>query len=175
MTTWAHLQFTLKVWVMNYWSENMPPLSSQNWTELKHLFSSVQLFATPIALQAPLSMGCSRQGCWSGAPFPSPVNLPDPGIKPRPPELQAESLLSEPWRKPSHHIICIHTWERSLRGSRSLKGHRCPGVPQTTLWMRKFDLARKSLLGGIREIRHSLYLALLFNIDLNRNKPSSHG
>ena len=39
--------------------------------------------ATPwtVACQAPLSMGFSRQECWSGVPFPSPGNLPDPGIK----------------------------------------------------------------------------------------------
>ena len=35
-----------------------------------------------VARQAPLSMGFSRQECWSGFPFPSPGDLPDPGIKP---------------------------------------------------------------------------------------------
>ena len=47
-------------------------------------FSSVQHFATlwTAALQAPLSMGFSRQAYWSGLPFPSPGDLPDPGIKP---------------------------------------------------------------------------------------------
>ena len=55
--------------------------------------------ATPrtVAHQAPLSMRCSRQEYWSGEPFPSPGDLPDPGkIKPRSPTLQADSLLSEP-------------------------------------------------------------------------------
>ena len=37
----------------------------------------------------------SRQDCWSGLPFLSPGDLPDPGIEPRPPALQAEALLSE--------------------------------------------------------------------------------
>ena len=37
--------------------------------------------------QAPLSMGFSRQECWSGLPFPFPGNLPDPGIEPRSPAL----------------------------------------------------------------------------------------
>ena len=41
-------------------------------------------------------MGFSRQEYWSGLPFPSPGALPDPGIKPRSPVLQADSLLSEP-------------------------------------------------------------------------------
>ena len=60
--------------------------------------SRVQLFATPwtVAYQTPLSMGFSRQECWSGLPFPSPGDLPNPGIDPRSPALQADALLSEP-------------------------------------------------------------------------------
>ena len=60
--------------------------------------SRVRLFATPwtVAYQAPLSMGFFRQECWSGLPFPSPGNLPDPGIEPGFPILQADTLLSEP-------------------------------------------------------------------------------
>ena len=50
----------------------------------------------PRGHQAPPSMGFSRQECWSGLPFPSPGNLPDLGIKPGSPALQAGSLLSEP-------------------------------------------------------------------------------
>ena len=48
-----------------------------------------------VAHQAPLSMGFSRQEYWSGLPFPSPGDLPDPGIEPRSPTLQADSLLTE--------------------------------------------------------------------------------
>ena len=44
----------------------------------------------------PLSMRLSRQEYWSGLPFPSPGDLPDPGIEPRYPTLQADSLPSEP-------------------------------------------------------------------------------
>ena len=60
--------------------------------------SRVQLFATPwtVAYQAPPSMGFSRQECWSGLPFPSPGDLPDPGIEPGSPTLQADALPSEP-------------------------------------------------------------------------------
>ena len=60
--------------------------------------SHVQLFATPwtVALQAPLSMGFSRQEYWSGLPFLSPGDLSDPGIKPRSPALQVDYLSSEP-------------------------------------------------------------------------------
>ena len=45
---------------------------------------------------SPLSMGCSRQEYWSGVPFPSPRDLPDSGVEPRSPTLQADSLPSEP-------------------------------------------------------------------------------
>ena len=60
--------------------------------------SRVQLFVTPwiVAYQTPPSMGFSRQECWSGLPFPSPEDLPDPGIEPGSPALQADALPSEP-------------------------------------------------------------------------------
>ena len=65
--------------------------------------SHVRLFATPwtVAHQAPLSMGFSRQEYWSGLPFPSPGDLPDPGIKPRSPASQADAFTSEPPGKPT--------------------------------------------------------------------------
>ena len=50
-----------------------------------------------VALQAPLSMEFSRQEYWSGLPCPSPGDLPDPGMDPGSPALQADSLPSEPW------------------------------------------------------------------------------
>ena len=49
-----------------------------------------------IANQAPLSMGFPKQEYWSGLPFPSPGDLPDPGIEPRSPAFQADTLTSEP-------------------------------------------------------------------------------
>ena len=60
--------------------------------------SRVRLFATPwtITYQAPLSMGFSRQEYWSGLPFPSPGDLPNPAIEPGSPTLQADALPSEP-------------------------------------------------------------------------------
>ena len=65
-------------------------------------FSHVRLFATPwtVAHQAPLSMGFSRQQLWNGLPFPSPGDLPDPGIEHGSSALQADSLPSEP---PEHN------------------------------------------------------------------------
>ena len=66
------------------------------------LLSCVQLFATPwiVALQAPPSMGFSRQEYWSGLPFPSSGDLPNPGVEPWSPALQADSLSSEPQGEP---------------------------------------------------------------------------
>ena len=49
-----------------------------------------------VAYQAPPSMGFSRQEYWSGLPFPSPEDLPNPGIEPRSPTLQADALPSAP-------------------------------------------------------------------------------
>ena len=66
--------------------------------------SCVRLFVTPwtVAYQAPPSMGFSRQECWSGLPFPSPGDLPDPGIKPGSPASQADALPSESPGKPPY-------------------------------------------------------------------------
>ena len=66
-------------------------------------FSCVQLLATPwtVAYQAPLSMGFSRQGYWSGLPFPSPGDLPNPGIELGSSTLQADTLPSEPQGSPN--------------------------------------------------------------------------
>ena len=64
--------------------------------------SGVQLFVTPwnVAYQAPPSMGFSRQEYWSGLLFPSPGDLPDPGIEPGSPTFQADALTSEP-------LVCL--------------------------------------------------------------------
>ena len=61
----------------------------------------VLLFATPwaVAYQTPPSIEFSRQEYWSRLPFLSPEDLPDPGIKPRSPALQADALPSEPLLK----------------------------------------------------------------------------
>ena len=68
------------------------------------LLSHVQIFATPwsVAYQAPPSMGFSREEYWSGLPFPSPGDLPDPGIEPGSPALRADALHSETPGKPNN-------------------------------------------------------------------------
>ena len=82
--------------------------------------SHVQLFATPwtVAYQGPLSMGFSRQQYWSGLPFPSPGDLPDPGIEARFPALRADALPPEPPGKPGcpgfksqlAHLLAVCPW-----------------------------------------------------------------
>ena len=74
------------------------------------VMSHVRFFATPwaVACQALLAMEFSRQEYWSGLPYPTPGHLPDPGIEPRSPELQADFLLSEPPGKPP---VCQQVWK----------------------------------------------------------------
>ena len=64
--------------------------------------SRSQLTATPwaVARQAPLSVGFSRQQYWSGLPFPSPGDRPNPGIKPVSPALAGRCFTTEPPGKP---------------------------------------------------------------------------
>ena len=78
--------------------KSRPQNKSQGSNAELNSLSLVQLFATPwtVARQAPLSMGFSRQEYWSGLPFPSPGDLPNPGIKPGSPAWQADALSSEP-------------------------------------------------------------------------------
>ena len=70
--------------------------------------SVIHLFVTSwtVAHQAPLSMGFSRQEYCNELPFPSPGDLPDPGIEPGSPTFQADSLPSEPPGKP-HIYVCV--------------------------------------------------------------------
>ena len=58
--------------------------------------------------QVPLSVGFSRQEYWSGFPFPSLGDLPDPEIEPGSPLLQADTLPTELRGKPTEMSLCIH-------------------------------------------------------------------
>ena len=77
---------------------------------------SCPTFAAPwtVAHQAPPSMGFSRQEYWSGLLFPSPGDLPGPGIEPRSPALQADALTDEPPRKPRVHISLVAQMVKNL-------------------------------------------------------------
>jgi len=100
------------VWLSLFTFREAKPMYTHTYIKIckwKWHSSHAQLFVTPrtSAHQAPLSMGFSRQGYWSGSPFPSPGDLPDPGLKPWFPALQAVSLLTELPGKPK---ICRKTF-----------------------------------------------------------------
>ena len=78
-----------------------PPGKSLSRVKLKVKSLSHVYSPWTIAQQAPSSMEFSKQEYWSGLPFPSPEDLPNPGIKPRSPALWADALLSEPPGNPS--------------------------------------------------------------------------
>ena len=98
------VQFTLKGSSLSFllWRLLRHHLKKKK-NQMKSL-SRVQLFVTPwtIAFQAPPSMEFSRQEYWSWLPFPYPGTLPNPGIEPRSPTLQADALPSEP---PGNHYF----------------------------------------------------------------------
>ena len=132
------------------------------WWKVKSL-SHVWLFVTPwtVAYQAPPSMGFSRQEYWSGLSFPSPGDLPNSGIEPRPSAWQVDSLplshrgspptlslhTSNTHSKPGHTLHCfwhIHMFSESVPAVTSLHSpvntlsilqvafsRSLPGSPQT--------------------------------------------
>ena len=93
------------------------------WIEVK-LLSRVWVFETPwtVACQAPLSMGFSRQESWSGVPFPCPGDLPNSGIEPGSPALQADSLLAEPWGKSFAVYFILPGFKSEYSEALKLKG-----------------------------------------------------
>ena len=87
-------------------------------------FSRVRFFVTPwtAACQAPLSMGFSRQEYWSGLPFPSPGDLPNPGIEP-------VSLLSPALA--ARFFIISATWEAPWASLEAQMVKRLPAMQET--------------------------------------------
>ena len=77
-------------------------------------FFSLTSFLDLYNVNTPLSMEFSRQEYRGELPFPSPGDLPNPGIKPRSPALQADSLPSEPPGKSSVNIQMLELFHRSL-------------------------------------------------------------
>ena len=137
----------------------------------RELLSHVWLCATPwtAAHQAPLSMGFSRQECWSGLSFPPPGDLPNPETEAGSPDLQADSLPAEPPAKPErwNHLRsqglswwdwCQLLWQRrprilaSYRSKSQLTSHfndsSAPGVPA---WVDCFHVVsdRSSILAKL--------------------------
>ena len=92
-----------QIWKTQLWPQDwkisvLVPIPKKVSENKVKLLSRVRLFATSwtVARQASLFMRFSRQEYWIGLPFPSPGDLPDPGIEPRFPTLQADALTSEP-------------------------------------------------------------------------------
>ena len=88
--------------------------------------SRVRLFAIPwtVVYQASLPTGLSRQEYWSGLLFPSPGDLPDPGIKSRSPALQADALPSETLGEPQKNVdYCKKELEIIKRNQLNWKTH----------------------------------------------------
>ena len=81
-----------------------PPPRGGRGCALSGGFSPIQFFATPqtAARQVPLSTGFSRQEYWSGLPFPTPEDLPDPWTEPMFPEMQVDSLPLSHWESPHY-------------------------------------------------------------------------
>ena len=81
-------------------------------------FNCVWLFATPwtVAHQAPSSMEFSRQGYWSGLPFPSPGDLPDRGIDPGSPTLQANAFTVSATRVAQVYTIYLISGGGKIHG-----------------------------------------------------------
>ena len=86
-----------------------------------------------VACQALLSMRFSRQEHWSGLPFPSPGDLPNPGIKPRSPALQADSLPTELRGKPIFSLTKRKSNQLTHQTENKSTGLDSPGVQQ---WLR---------------------------------------
>ena len=120
--------------------------------------SRVWLFVTPwtVAYQAPPSMGFSRQEYWSGLPLPSPGDLPDPGIEPGSPSLQADALPYELPGKPGNewsNAICSNMdglrnyytkWSKSY-GKRQISWYHLPVEPKKK-WYRWTYLQNRNRL-----------------------------
>ena len=102
--------------------------------------SHVWLFATlwTVAYQAPQSMEFFRQEYWSGLPFPSPGDLPNPGIKPGSPALQADALPSEPPGKLKLEVLPF----TSLRILSHFPWTDCVQHPFENTWVRQITLVR---------------------------------
>ena len=126
------------------------PFRKREWKSL----SRVWLCATPwtVAHQAPLSMGFSRQECKSGLPFPSLGDLPNSGIKPSSPALQADSSPSEPlslvgpcnvgkcFSGGHRHHLRLSWWSILLTPKKSQKGHSGVWVLLVNVWVLKFKV-----------------------------------
>ena len=179
---WAHLNEVQHYVQLNKMSLHMSISISiylYRYTYIVKVLSHVQLFVTPwtVAHQAPLSMGFSRQEQWSGLSFPSPGDLPDLGIKPRSPALQADALTSEPTGKPIQiyiytHYVYIFTYIHSntIKEQARWRKERRVGTPEervegmrmgwTHRWVRKQPECTVFMACVVGIILHTFYIVL---------------
>ena len=108
------------------------------------VLSHVRLFVIPwaVAYQAPPSMEFSRQEYWHGLPFPSPGDLPNPGIEPRSPALQADTLPSEP---PGKTVFKLYV-KRNLFNKEYSSTHFRTGTSRTVISKLDRDFIHKVML-----------------------------
>ena len=119
--------------------------------------SCVWLFVTlwTVAYQAPPTLGFSRQEYWSGLPFPSPGDLPDPEIEPRSPTLPVDTLPSEPPGKPQFcSVVSDSLWPHRLYSSWNFPGQNT-GVGSLSLLQGIFPTQGSN--PGLTQCRQLLY------------------
>ena len=94
-------------------------------------------------------MGFSRQECWIGLPFPSPGDLPDPGIEPGSATLQVDALPSEPPGKPFRYDLNQIPYDYTMEVTNRFKGlYLIDRVPEE-LWMEVRDLVEEAVIKTI--------------------------
>ena len=138
-------------------------------------------FATPwtVACQAPLSMGYSRQEHWSWLPFPSPGDLPKPGIKAASPALQVDSLPLNHQRSPMHPFTLPQRyngtridWKKSIL---NFNKHRFSAynTPSTLLGTKEIEVNKAESLTSSNPILKIAHLsgrinAILLSINIQQ-------
>ena len=141
----------------------------------------VQLFVTlqTIACQAPLSMGFPRQEYWRGLPFPSPEDLPDPGIEPASDTLTGGFFTAEAPGKPSCYITQLQNmifWDSVEKDDRNITSNALPldhrflngtekdsGCSPFTLWSIAVYCQRILVLRPIMALVNIIYLCQKFH------------
>ena len=132
--------------------------------------SLVQLLATPwtVAYQPPLSMGLSKQEYWSELPFPSPGDLPNPGIKPGSPALQTDALPFEP-------LHLLFTWGQTM-----LKVMKTMVTSFKTSHTSTAPLSAPSPVAGhhqclcwrLPDTHRQVWVSLVWHLKQNHNSPA---
>ena len=128
-----HFRIPLAALCTAHWTATVISQHSSSHKHLKSL-NHIPLFATPwtAAYQVPPSIGFSRQEHWSGLPFPSSGDLPNPGIEPRSPALQVDTLPSELQLAHKHlstQSTRLNQWWVFMLQIKRLAGDELPKLP----------------------------------------------